>query len=499
MKNSLGTNEPDYIRYRQPASLGECTAEDEAKTWLQRVYDKEGAYRPVQIPGRKEEQPTRDIAVRPSSGVQLQSLQDVEQLAKLAVKGGFAPTAMSPAAAFCAIGMGLEVGLTPFQSLQTICIIKGKPVIWGDGISALLLASGKLAQAPEEWIEGKGPALTAHCRLYRKGWQKPIERCFSWGDAERAGLTHKENYKTYPQRQLRWRAFSWAARDGFADVLKGVYPAEEVVDFQNKPGAYGASEAPSKPPEPKPGPPDPFHEAAEVVTAEVEVLPIDPAKEPDTLAPPPNPRAPVDPEAHTEHPHVVGDAPGYNVERDELYRQWQVIMPRLTQAQLARVKGQHGVMRVVRKCPPSRLKSLIAAAETMLGFSAKKLVITPTADSSEQAKLTRIAEDECLIPKTEESKPEEGGAPTTETPSLTEQDSTPLPSSLTPNARVNQRQLQYIHDLCKQAQRTAAYLKTYIKDQFNCVSIRDITDEMMPKITLHFTEIIDKLEEEKVF
>jgi hypothetical protein len=70
--------------------------------------------------------------------------------------------------------------------------------------------------------------------MRRRAWPTPITRSFSISMAEAAGLTRKEGpWQTYPRRMLTMRARSWALRDGFADVLRGLSIREEVEDHDN--------------------------------------------------------------------------------------------------------------------------------------------------------------------------------------------------------------------------------------------------------------------------
>ena len=59
-----------------------------------------------------------------------------------------------------------------------------------------------------------------------------VATCPDLDDAKRAGLLGKKGpWTEYPQRMLQMRARSWALRDGFADVLKGLSVREEAQDI----------------------------------------------------------------------------------------------------------------------------------------------------------------------------------------------------------------------------------------------------------------------------
>lgn len=132
------------------------------------------------------------------------------------------------------IQLGLEIGLTVMQAIQGIMIINGAASVWGDYMIGLVLASGKL-KTVKEWTKNSFPGkdYTAHCRVYRHGITDMVERTYSIEDAERASLK-TDIWKRYPKRMLQMRARSWALRDMFGDVLKGLVAVEEAVDYNKK-------------------------------------------------------------------------------------------------------------------------------------------------------------------------------------------------------------------------------------------------------------------------
>jgi hypothetical protein len=143
---------------------------------------------------------------------------------------------------------GMEVGFTPMAALQSIAVINGMPSIWGDGALALVEASGLLTEK-KEWIEGTGDNMAAHCWMLRRGRKEPIYQIFSMAAAAKAGLKGKTGpWQQYPQRMLQMRARSWAMRDGFSDILRGLAIREEVIDMgdlrQMEDGAYQSAVPP---------------------------------------------------------------------------------------------------------------------------------------------------------------------------------------------------------------------------------------------------------------
>ena len=178
-------------------------------------------------------------ALQSGGGVNAIVPQDLDQAFRLAnaiCSAGMAPKAYDRSAEKICVGIlhGLEVGLTPMAALQSIAVINGTPSIWGDGALALVRSSGLLEDF-EETIDGAGDARTATCRANRKGQKTAITKTFSMAEASTAGLKGKTGpWKQYPDRMLQMRARSYALRDGFADVLKGLRFTEEVRDMNPK-------------------------------------------------------------------------------------------------------------------------------------------------------------------------------------------------------------------------------------------------------------------------
>lgn len=175
------------------------------------------------------------------------------RLAKAICIAGMAPRGMdTPEKCMIAIMRGMEVGLTPFMALDKIAIVNGRPTIWGDGAIGLVRSSG-LCEFIRERIEGKDEARVAVCEAKRKGEPEPIRRTFSVLDAKKAGLWGKQGpWQQYPERMLQMRARAFALRDGFADVLGGLYLREEIEDARPMQDVTPREEPPAPPPLPAP-------------------------------------------------------------------------------------------------------------------------------------------------------------------------------------------------------------------------------------------------------
>jgi hypothetical protein len=192
----------------------------------------------------REEMPTKAEVKRDAlmvlgapihGGLIPQNFEAMWRMAQIMAASGMMPKGLeTPEAVFVAVQMGLEVGLSPMQAVQNIAVINGRPSVWGDAGLALVEASGLLEDFIEEISDH-----SARCVAKRKGRPSTIEREFSMDDARRAGLIGKGVWAQYPKRMLQMRARWWVLRDGFADVLKGLKSAEEIMDMEaDMGGAY---------------------------------------------------------------------------------------------------------------------------------------------------------------------------------------------------------------------------------------------------------------------
>ena len=181
-------------------------------------------------------------------GIVPQSFEDVQRLATMAVasglwKGDRKDTDQQKHAKACmAIMQGLECGVPPMQAVQSIAVINGKCVMYGDLLTALLWANGFDI---EQTITGQGDQRTATCTITRPNGKK-ITRTFSRADAKKARLfddrpTVKKQWDgkweekpndspwfKFEDRMLGWRALGYCQKDGASDVTKGLLIREDV-------------------------------------------------------------------------------------------------------------------------------------------------------------------------------------------------------------------------------------------------------------------------------
>lgn len=151
----------------------------------------------------------------------------IEQFAAHVSKSGFYRHLTDPSKAIVQIAMGHALGLPAITAVSNIHVIEGKPSMGVHIISGLIKKSGKYD------YRVKSHSSTESVVDFREwngsGWEVIGTSSFTIQDAQRAGLTGKQNWKSYPQAMLFARAMSQGARMYCPDLfLGGVYVPEEI-------------------------------------------------------------------------------------------------------------------------------------------------------------------------------------------------------------------------------------------------------------------------------
>lgn len=164
--------------------------------------------------------------VRQIAVIAPRTLDEVVTLADKIAKSGLLPKELQNKVpeVMMQIMAGQELGLAPMASLRSFSIISGKPVMSADAMVAVVLGSGKA-----EYFRrvGEGSSTSVTYATKRKGLEE--QRC-TWTIemAKTAALHQKDNWRTFPRAMLASRAKSELARDVYADILAGVFTADEV-------------------------------------------------------------------------------------------------------------------------------------------------------------------------------------------------------------------------------------------------------------------------------
>lgn len=152
------------------------------------------------------------------------SVDDSVKLQKVAEglhQSGLFPQTKGPAGAYAIVQYGYELGLGPMTSLQNINLIQGKPAANGQTMLSLAMSRGITFHVQEENSE--------RCTIKFKRGDMEYTSTFTWEDAQRAGLTGKDNWKKWPTEMLYWRAVAKGVRRIAPEAVMGLYTPEELT------------------------------------------------------------------------------------------------------------------------------------------------------------------------------------------------------------------------------------------------------------------------------
>lgn len=164
-------------------------------------------------------------------GFEAKTDQDLMRIAEAFLKSGLAPQGLdSPHKVVIALQHCRELGLPFASGLQSICVINGRPSVYGAAALGMCMETGELEDI-KETVEGAADALKAVCEVKRRGRSLHRQE-FSVEDAKVAKLWGKAGpWQQFPKRMLQMRARGFALWDTFPDRLKGLMMAEIAQDI----------------------------------------------------------------------------------------------------------------------------------------------------------------------------------------------------------------------------------------------------------------------------
>ncbi len=153
-----------------------------------------------------------------AGGMKMKTVAEVYGFCELIGRAGMLPKGVTLEGAVVATLAGARLGLDPFQAVQGVAVVNGRPALWGDAMLAVVKGSGLLEDEQVEYLPSRKECAGVRYTAKRKGVRSPYIGTFSRTDAERAGLWGKPGpWAQYPERMLLNRARAFALRDGFAD------------------------------------------------------------------------------------------------------------------------------------------------------------------------------------------------------------------------------------------------------------------------------------------
>lgn len=188
-------------------------------------------------PAATEQQQTKALAPRPPAtpikfgvgvGAELQTWEDAQRVAAAFASSRYFRDVNETAQALVKITMGSELGFSPMASMLGIYIIEGRPAMSSAMINAVIRRSGRYRFEVKRWDE-EACALLWRERVDGE-WLDLGPSSFTIHDAQRAGLTGKGVWKSYPKAMLWARALTQGARAYTPDLFFGapVYTPDEL-------------------------------------------------------------------------------------------------------------------------------------------------------------------------------------------------------------------------------------------------------------------------------
>lgn len=164
----------------------------------------------------------------------------LQRMAKVHFESGDFPSLKGVAGAISKMLLGKDFGLSPSVSLTSIHVVQGKPVLSANIIAALIDRNERY----DYRITTKPEDSEKRCDIkFFKDKEELGTVSFTMEEAQRAGLSGKDNWKKYPSDMLFARAISRAARRFAPSIFGGnpVYTEDEGEEFGNHPEKIDSS------------------------------------------------------------------------------------------------------------------------------------------------------------------------------------------------------------------------------------------------------------------
>lgn len=171
-----------------------------------------------------------EIAVRAPTGLDIQSIKDVDHLAGRLAGSGIIPSTLrgKPADVMVILMTGHELGLSPMQSLRGLHVVEGKPVLSAELIVGLVKRSPAC-----RWLRMvESTDAIATYETLREGEPEPTRLSWTIDQAKTAKLTGKNNWAGHPAAMLRARCAAALCRAVYPDVMMGILETDEADELR---------------------------------------------------------------------------------------------------------------------------------------------------------------------------------------------------------------------------------------------------------------------------
>ena len=160
------------------------------------------------------------------------TIEQAQTMAETLAKSSLIPPELrgKPADVFVTLLAGHELGLGPMQSLRSIYVVKGKPVMSADLMVALV---ARQTDVCKYFRLCESTTTRAVYETLRAGHPEPTRMEWTIEAAKVAGLTANPTWQKHAAAMLRARCSAALARAVYPDLVLGVYETsegEEIAD-----------------------------------------------------------------------------------------------------------------------------------------------------------------------------------------------------------------------------------------------------------------------------
>jgi len=168
----------------------------------------------------------------------IQAFEDAQRIAKALASSTLIPPQFQGQQGFANCLVALEIAnrmrMSPFQVMQNLNIIHGRPSWSSQFIIALINGCGRFSPLQYQ-MSGKGDELSCFCVATELSTDKELKGpAVTMAMAKKEGWSTKtgSKWQTMPELMIRYRAAAFWGRLYIPDLLVGIQAEEEVIDIE---------------------------------------------------------------------------------------------------------------------------------------------------------------------------------------------------------------------------------------------------------------------------
>lgn len=179
---------------------------------------------------------SKELTVSSNPFSSMANFEDAQRIAKLLSSSDLVPQNYKNniANTMVALEMANRNNVSPFQVMQNLDIIHGKPSWRSSFIIAALNSSGRFKPLRFEFVGSDNKADDYGCRAYTDDMDgnRVVGPMVTWAMVKAEGWLSKSGskWKTMPELMFQYRAASFFGRLYAPDILNGMQSVEEVKD-----------------------------------------------------------------------------------------------------------------------------------------------------------------------------------------------------------------------------------------------------------------------------